>query len=257
MLFYLERRFGARGNHMKNNNSSKYKYMKMLAVGLALSLCLLFFAGCTKDNGDTSDNGTTGTVTEDQTKGQGTDDGTTGQDDQDTNDGTNTGSGETSSNDGTTSQGDTDSTTGDNTGSDTPTTPATPESTCTIQINCALLVGKTLTGTGLEGMESLVPANGVILPTTKVTLNPGDTVYDLTLRVVKAQKIHMATVGSQATGTLYVSAIANIYEKAYNSKSGWVYLINGTKPGIGSGVQKLKAGDALVWAYSLNLGNDL
>ena len=241
---------------MKNNNSSKYKYMKMLAVGLSLSLCLLLFAGCAKDNNDTADKGTTGTVTEDQTNGQNTDDGTTGQGDQNTNDGTPTGNGGTG-NDGNSSQGDSDNNAGDNTGGDTPTTPATPESTCTIQINCALLVGKDLNGTGLEGMESLVPANGMILPTTKVALNPGDTVYDLTLRVVKAQKIHMATVGTQATGTLYVSAIANIYEKAYNSKSGWVYLINGTKPGIGSGVQKLKAGDALVWAYSLNLGNDL
>ena len=81
--------------------------------------------------------------------------------------------------------------------------------------------------------------------------------YDLTLRVTKAQKIHMASQGSAAMNNLYIAAIANIYEKAYNSKSGWVYLINGVKPGIGSSEQKLKAGDKLVWAYSLNLGNDL
>jgi hypothetical protein len=128
------------------------------------------------------------------------------------------------------------------------------EKTCTIQINCSLLVGKDLTVTGLE---ALVPESGVILETTDVILNPGDTVYDVTLRVTKAQKIHMASEGSLAMGNLYVAAFSNIYEKAYNSKSGWVYLINDAQPGIGSGAWELKAGDNLVWAYSLDLGNDL
>jgi hypothetical protein len=126
--------------------------------------------------------------------------------------------------------------------------------TCTIQINCSLLVGEDLSGTGLE---TLVPEGGVVLNTTEVILNPGDTVYDVTLQVTKAQKIHMASEGSLAMGNLYIAAISNIYEKAYNSKSGWVYLINGVQPGIGSGVKELSVGDKLVWAYSLDLGNDL
>jgi hypothetical protein len=116
------------------------------------------------------------------------------------------------------------------------------------------LVGEDLTGTGLE---TLVPDDGVILNTTQVTLNPGDTVYDVTLRVTKDHKIHMVSEGSLAMGNLYIAAISNIYEKAYNSKSGWVYLINDVQPGVGSGVKKLEAGDKLVWAYSLDLGNDL
>ena len=128
------------------------------------------------------------------------------------------------------------------------------ETTCTVQINCSLLLDKDLKGTGLE---TLVPANGVILDTTKVSIKPGDTVYDVTLKITKEQKIHMESEGSQAMGNLYVAAIANIYEKTYNSKSGWVYLINGSQPGIGSGLQELKAGDQLVWAYSLDMGNDL
>ncbi len=128
------------------------------------------------------------------------------------------------------------------------------EKTCTIQIECSLLVGEDLTGTGLE---TLVPENGMILKATEVTLNPSDTVYDVTLQVTKNQKIHMASEGSLAMGNLYIAAISNIYEKAYNSKSGWVYLINGVQPGIGSGVKELEPGDKLVWAYSLDLGNDL
>lgn len=137
---------------------------------------------------------------------------------------------------------------------DSDTNGGSGETTCTIQINCSLLVGKELKGTGLE---TLVPESGIILKTTEVTLKPGDTVYDVTLQVTKDQKIHLASEGSLAVGNLYIAAISNIYEKAYNSKSGWVYLINGTQPGIGSGAKELKAGDKLVWAYSLDLGNDL
>jgi Domain of unknown function (DUF4430) len=128
------------------------------------------------------------------------------------------------------------------------------DNTCTIQINCSLLVGEDLTGTGLE---ALVPESGVILKTTEVNLNPGDTVYDVTRQVTQDQKIHMVSEGSLTMGNLYIAAISNIYEKAYNSKSGWIYLINGVQPGVGSGVQELSAGDKLIWAYSLDLGNDL
>lgn len=238
----------------------KHTFMKWLVVGLLVALSLVWFVGCGNDGGDTKDNGTTGVTQEEQNNNQeGTTD-TTGQDGEN-DDGTKTdGDGTTSSGDGTTSSGGgtsgggTGTSTGTPTTPTTPATPPTPASTCTIQINCSLLVGKDLSGTGLE---TLVPASGVILGTTKVNINPGDTVYDVTLRITKTKGIHMASEGSLAMGNLYIAAISNIYEKAYNSKSGWVYLINGAKPGVGSGVKELKAGDKLVWAYSLNLGNDL
>ena len=137
-------------------------------------------------------------------------------------------------------------------GTQTETEPA--DETCTIQINCKLLLDQDLAGTGLE---TLVPSNGIILPTTKVTLSPGDTVYDITLQITKQKKIHFSTQGSVAGGTLYVEAIQNIYEKAYNSKSGWIFLVNGEKPGISCGSYALKDGDVLVWAYTCDLGNDL
>lgn len=230
--------------------------IKWIVLGLVFVLSLVWFAGCGTDNGDSKESKTAGITQEEEKNEQdGTKDTAAGQDDSatadekagdDTNTGTGT-DGTNTSNDGTTAGS-------SGADSDTANTPATPESTCTIQINCNLLVGKDLTGTGLA---PLVPGNGVILGTTKVTLNPGDTVYDVTLRVTKAKKIHMASQGSQAMGNLYIAAISNIYEKAYNSKSGWVYLINGAQPGIGCGERELKSGDKLVWAYSLDMGNDL
>jgi len=229
----------------------KHTYMKWMVIGLLLAVSLVWFAGCGSDTSESKDKGTTGITAEEPGDVQ---DGNTTNQDGENGGGTTDGDGTSSSGDGTTSTG--DGTTGGDTGTnnETPTTPTTPASTCTIQINCSLLVGKDLTDTGLE---TLVPAGGVILGTTKVTLNPGDTVYDVTLRITKAKRIHMASEGSLAMGNLYIAGISNIYEKAYNSKSGWVYLINGAQPGVGSGVKELKAGDKLVWAYSLDLGNDL
>ena len=135
-------------------------------------------------------------------------------------------------------------------GTDTAPAPAT----VTIQIQCKLLLGKDLSESGLA---PLVPANGILLATTKATLESGETVYDLTRRITREKGIHFSTLGTPELGTLYVEAIGNIYEKAYNSKSGWVYLVNGAKPATSSGLYELKAGDVLVWAYSLDLGNDL
>jgi hypothetical protein len=230
------------------NNKRKNTYVKWIVVGMLLVLSLVWFGGCGNAGGNVNDKVTKEVAQEEPIDDQ--EDAAAGQDGE--NDGTTTTDG--SNNDGTTSSG--DGTTGGDTGAGSgTTTPATTtDSTCTIQINCSLLVGQDLTGTGLE---SLVPSNGVILETTKVTLNPGDTVYDVTLRITKAKGIHMASEGSLAMGNLYIAAISNIYEKDYNSKSGWVYLVNGAKPGVGSGVKELKAGDKLVWAYSLDLGNDL
>jgi hypothetical protein len=243
------------------------KYTKFLVIGLVLVLSLAWCTGCGTKSSDTQEKDKTvaaqeisGSKTDSATDstGQQGDKGTT---DKTTTDGTNAGSNNTTgkTGDGTSSGSNTNtggSTTGNGSttsGGDT-TTPTTPAKTCTIQINCSLLVGQDLSSNGLA---TLVPSNGVILGTTKVTILPGDTVYDVTLRVVKSKKIQMESQGTAAVQNLYIASINNIYEKAYNSKSGWVYLINGKKPGIGCSVQTLKAGDALVWAYSLNYGNDL
>jgi len=241
---------------MKRSETNN-KYTKLLVIGLVLVLTLAWFTGCGSKSSDTQEKDKTVATQENPTsKTDGTSDSATqqgdkGTTDEKTTDGTAT-DGKTT--DGTSSDNNnTTGKTGDGTDSGT-TTPTTPAKTCTIQINCRLLVGQDLTSNGLA---TLVPANGVILGTTKVSLLPGDTVYDVTLRVVKSKKIQMESQGTVAVQNLYIASINNIYEKAYNSKSGWVYLINGKKPGIGCSVQTLKAGDALVWAYSLNYGNDL
>lgn len=232
---------------MKKSNTT-YRWMKILAVGLILTMSLVWFSDCGQKGGEAEGEGTG--ISQEEPKDN-SDNAAADPDDSKADDESNDGTEAGDDNSGGTNTG-SGTSTGNNAGSGTGGT-ATAD-TCTIQINCSLLAGKDLSGTGLE---TLVPSNGIILGTTKVTLKPGDTVYDVTLRVTQAQKIHMVTEGSEAMGSIYVSAIANIFEKSYNSRSGWVYLINGVKPAIGSSAQKLKAGDKLVWAYTLDSGNDL
>ena len=248
---------------MKSDCTVKsYKYLaKCLVLVLILGPGLFLFSGCgDKDTGDKDAGNQTTVEDQEQTTGDdATEEKATSQDSQDSQDSTTTSDSKTSTDSkdsDTTTKSDSKSDTG-STSSDTNTDSSSSTSTtktCTIQINCSLLVGKDLTDTGLE---TLVPANGIILKTTTVTLQSGDTVYDVTRRITKSKKIQLSTQGTASLGTLYVDGISNIYEKAYNSKSGWIYLVNGKKPGISCGSQTVKAKDKIVWGYSLNLGNDL
>lgn len=225
-------------------NSMKRKSMKRILILALLAVLLVTAAGLAAGCGgeEAKDNGT---VTADQGNGDGTTE----------NPGDNTqDSGDNSQDPGTTSGGSQDSggTPSDSGSGGTDPTPAAQ--TVTIQIQCKLLLDVDLADSGLA---PLVPADGILLSTTKVTLQEGETVYDLTRRITREKSIHFSTIGTPELGTLYVEAIGNIYEKAYNSKSGWVYLVNGTKPSTSCGLYELKAGDTLIWAYSLDLGNDL
>lgn len=232
-----------------------------MAATLILLMGLFLFTACGAKQEDQKSDGSQSTVSQEQQTGDDTsakdETGDKVQSDEKTQTADNTATDKTSDSTTSTKTGETSTTkNGDSTTdkADTSAPDTTPASTCTIQINCSLLAGQDLSKSELG---PLVPSNGMILPTTKVTIQPGDTVYDVTLRTVKAKKIQMSTQGNAASGTLYVEAIANIYEQAYNVKSGWVYLVNGTKPAVSCGLQKIKANDKLVWAYSLNFGNDL
>jgi len=236
-----------------NQNNTNKMLVKWLAATLVLTLGLFLFTACGSKTEDEKNTGSQTTASEEQQSNKDT---ATKEENADKNQ-TETKTTTDTTNDRSSASNDSDagSTKTDSAAKETTTsTDTSVAATCTIQINCSLLVGQNLTGTGLE---TLVPSSGVIMNTTKITLQPGDTVYDVTLRAVKSKKIQMSTQGSAAMGTLYVEAISNIYEKAFNAKSGWIYLVNGKKPSVSCGIEKIKANDKLVWAYSLNLGNDL
>lgn len=59
----------------------------------------------------------------------------------------------------------------------------------------------------------------------------------------------------RATGfgdSLYFTSILGISEKSAGAASGWVYYVNGQKPGSSAGSCLLKEGDELVWKFLEN-----
>ena len=80
-----------------------------------------------------------------------------------------------------------------------------------------------------------------------VTLPAGSSVYDA-----------LAALGVSIGGSSsYVSSINGLAEFAVGNKSGWMYSVNGSFPGVGCGSYILSGGERIVWAYTTDLGNDL
>lgn len=107
--------------------------------------------------------------------------------------------------------------------------------------------------------SELVPKDGTILPNTEFAIEEGDTVYDVLCDAAKAYHLQVDhsgdTPGSEKM--VYISGIQYLYEADFGDLSGWVYHVNGESPAKSCGDYVLSDGDRILWAYSLNLGEDV
>lgn len=101
----------------------------------------------------------------------------------------------------------------------------------------------------------IVPASGIILDTTTFEIEDGDTVLDVLLQARDLYRLHVDYSGTKSSA--YVKGINNLYEFDGGRWSGWMYCVNGWYPNYGCGVYFLKAGDAIEWNYTCDLGLDL
>lgn len=115
----------------------------------------------------------------------------------------------------------------------------------TVEIRCDTLLG----------MAEPLPADGIILPKTRLTLYTGDTVYDVLTEVARLHSIQLDASGSE--GMRYVVGLNHLYEQAFGELSGWMYLVNGETASLSCDQYLLKDGDAVSWQYTLEMGNDL
>lgn len=132
-----------------------------------------------------------------------------------------------------------------------PTDPAKP--TVTIAINCQTMVDKGLAKQ--EKFQGVVPADGVILPVTRVEITDGETVFSVLQRATREHKIQLVYKGSQ--GTPYIQGINNLYEFDSGPLSGWMYCVNKLYAHYGCNETKLKNGDTIEWNYTCDMGKDL
>lgn len=126
-------------------------------------------------------------------------------------------------------------------------------STCTLSVRCNSI---------LDNMSKLksekkdiIPSDGIILKEQSVIFNDGESVFDVLLRVMKDNKIHLEYESSPPLNNAYIEGIANIYEFDCGNMSGWLYTVNGKKPDCGCSDYVLKNGDKVEWIYSCDFSS--
>ena len=127
--------------------------------------------------------------------------------------------------------------------------------TCTFSISCATILNNW--DKCDESKKPLVPADGVILPSTTVTFNEGESVFDVLQRICRESRIHMESSWTPMYNSAYVEGIHNLYEFDVGSLSGWMYSVNGWFPNYGCSRYALQNGDVVKWVYTCDLGYDV
>ncbi len=129
------------------------------------------------------------------------------------------------------------------------------ELTCTLSVMCDII----LQNMGWLDSEKagLVPEDGVIFAEKTVTFYEGESVFNLLMREMKRNKIHLEFENTPIYNSAYIEGIANLYEFDCGELSGWMYKVNGWFPNYGCSRYQLKAGDKVEWVYTCDLGVDV
>ena len=123
-----------------------------------------------------------------------------------------------------------------------------PELTCTMSVHCESIL-KNLEKFKPE-KRGLVPEDGVIYHAQIVEFKEGETAFDLLLREMRKNNIHMEFIYTPAFDSTYIEGIGNIYEFDCGDMSGWLYKVNGIPANCGSSQYILCPGDIVEWVYT-------
>jgi hypothetical protein len=108
-----------------------------------------------------------------------------------------------------------------------------------------------------EDKLEVLPKDGIIYKAQKVAFYEGESVFDVLLREMKKNKIHMEFEMTPIYNSNYIEGIHNIYEFDCGELSGWMYKVNGWFPNYGASRYALKDGDVVEWVYTCDLGRDV
>lgn len=129
------------------------------------------------------------------------------------------------------------------------------ELVCTLSVRCdTILDNITLLD---EDKISIIPSDGIIFSERPVTFYEGESVFNVLVREMKRNKIHMEFENTPIYNSAYIEGIANIYEFDCGELSGWMYKVNDWFPNYGCSRYQLKPGDKIEWVYTCNLGADV
>ena len=129
------------------------------------------------------------------------------------------------------------------------------EYTCFLSVRCDTILNN-MTWLDPEKIE-MVPADGVIFAEREVSFYEGESVFQVLLREMKQNKIHLEYENTPIYNSAYIEGIANLYEFDCGELSGWMYKVNGWFPNYGCSRYQLMPGDRVEWVYTCDLGADV
>jgi len=122
-----------------------------------------------------------------------------------------------------------------------------------IQLSCTMSVRCDGVFKNLEKLDKakaeLIPENGVIYAEQTVIFEEGESVFDVLLRELKENKIHLEFMITPIYNSAYIEGIGNLYEFDCGDLSGWVYKVNGSYADVGCSDYILNDGDKIEWVY--------
>lgn len=126
---------------------------------------------------------------------------------------------------------------------------------CTLEVRCDTIL-ENIEWLDKEKIE-LVPKDGVLYAKREVTFFEGESVFNILLREMKKNKIHMEFENVPIYNSAYIEGIGNIYEFDCGELSGWMYKVNDWFPNYGCSRYMLESGDEVEWVYTCDLGKDI
>lgn len=127
--------------------------------------------------------------------------------------------------------------------------------TCYLSVSCATILDNMENLT--EGKEVLVPSDGIIYSQREVSFYAGESVFDVLLREMQNNRIHMEYNFTPMYNSNYIQGIGNLYEHDCGGDSGWMFSVNGWYPNYGCSRYIVQEGDIIEWNYTCDLGRDL
>ncbi len=121
------------------------------------------------------------------------------------------------------------------------------KNTCLLTIDCSDILNDI--SSLKQEKHSLVSGNGIIMATTEIEFDDGESVFDILKRELRKQGIPLEFSLTPASNNAYIEGINNIYEFDCGERSGWKYSVNGAFLPLSCSDYKLKDGDNIVFVY--------
>ena len=126
---------------------------------------------------------------------------------------------------------------------------------CTLEIDCSTILKneKKLS----KSAKDRAPSDGIILESTRIQLEDGDTVLNVLLRAAEEKRIEVDYTDMPMFNSCYIEGINGLFEKDCGSASGWMYSVNGEFPQVGANAYTVSAGDEITFIYTCDGGMDI